>query len=106
MAASTGGSPTSVAKKKPRPPARRPASMPRIRSDRTIYSSCRSVAGETEEVAGVVDPLVYRLPTDDRGDALLVADDVDQGQHHHAREDQPGKPFTNRNRGRKRDRTR
>src|SRR4051794_16007288 len=79
IALSTCGSPNTFAKTNASRPAARPASMPRIRSPRTVFEpSMPLVAGEAEEMASVVDPLVQGHALHDRRRALLGADEVEQ----------------------------
>src|ERR1700710_1150053 len=83
------GSAKILAKTNPRIPARNPEIAPR----RTIFSSTaqpclfsegeRSVAGKSEEVASVVDPLVHGEGlTEDRGHPLIDADEVVEDEAH------------------------
>src|SRR5260370_6682 len=50
---------------------------------------CRSVAGEAEEVAAVVQELVHIASRQHRGGALLGADEVQQDQPEQSGEDRP-----------------
>src|SRR6478736_5401556 len=94
MAALTCASPNSSAKHSPRSAARTPASIPRMRSARTmVLAACRSVAGEAEQVARVVDPLVDGGAAGERHRALLGTYDVEQEEQDYAGEHGPGEPF-------------
>src|SRR3954453_14704241 len=85
MAAWTWGSPTAYANANASRPAARPASMPRTSRARTMTSPL--VAGEAEEVATVVHELVDEGAGEDRRGALLGADEVQQHDREHAREE-------------------
>src|ERR1044072_5260531 len=69
--------------------------MPRTNRFLTVaeFMSCSaslgSVAGEAEEVAGIMHPLMDTLTRDHRGGTLLGADEVQQDQHQNAEEDRP-----------------
>src|SRR5260370_38636431 len=74
-----------------KPPAR-PESSPRP-SRRLIIEL---VAGEGEEVAAVVHELVQVAARDDRGRALLDADEVDQREEKRQDEDRPARNVAQR----------
>src|SRR5688500_13772561 len=84
IAWSMGPSPNKVAKRYATTPAARPTNMPRTSRARADISAApsRSVAGEAEQVPSVVDELVHRRAGDERGDALLGADEVEQHDGH------------------------
>src|ERR1044071_7562406 len=72
-------------------PAARPASMPRISSPRTsFWESTALVAGEAEQVPGVVHELVERHAREDRRRALFGADEVEQHDRQQRREQRVG----------------
>jgi hypothetical protein len=56
------------------------------------------VAGEAEEVTGIMEPLVHIVATNDRCCALLGPDDVQQEQERETSESNPRKPFLDGNR--------
>ena len=53
-----------------------------------------SVAGEAEQMASVVNPLVYGRAGEQRSRALLSRDEVQSDQEQHCREDQPRRHLT------------
>src|SRR5262249_30992271 len=90
------GSPKTLPKVKASSAAKTPTSIPRMRNERIMLSSPRSVAGEAEQVATVVHELVDEVARDDRGGAFLGADEVVEQQEHQPTEDGVGKPLTHR----------
>ena len=75
-----------------------PTSMPRTRSVLTIGGRLLSVTGKAEKVASVVHELVHVHAAEQRGRALLGADEIDRQQQNKAGENRPRQPFAKRNR--------
>src|SRR5229473_466352 len=74
-------------------PASAPASRPRAITRFCIFGNPRSVAGEAEEMAGVVDELVdVGVATEDGGSTLIDPDEIqhDEGQENGARQPEGG----------------
>src|SRR3954471_2806304 len=92
IALSIWGSPNSLANTKASTPAARPTSIPRIRSPRAARAPSIGdlVAGEAEEVAAVVDPLVERHARHEARGALLGADEVDEEDGQQREQDRVG----------------
>src|SRR5579875_906309 len=98
MARSTCGSPNSEAKPKARTPANRPASIPRISKPRTTGRPSASVAGEAQQMPSVVDELVNVHAGNERGGALLGADEVEGEQGEQSAEYRPRQNLAQRDR--------
>src|SRR4029453_11281291 len=97
MAALTDGSPTTYATPKATSPANRPASRPLTRKSR-VEIMRGSVAGEAEQGAPVVDPLMDSSAGKHGSYPLFSGDEVHGNQQQHSREDQPGQYLTQRKR--------
>src|SRR4051794_11494894 len=80
------GSPKMEANANASSPATAPSSIPRTSRERTMVA-CPLVAGEAEEVPGVVHELVDGSAGEQRRGAFFGADEVDQHEHDHAGED-------------------
>src|SRR4051812_43771242 len=100
MALSTAGSPNTRANTNDSRPATSPAIMPRTSNDLTMVGLLLLMAGEAEQMPAVVDELVQHLARDDRRRALVHADQVEQSQQDHAREQGPRRELAQRDRGR------
>src|SRR3954447_14578083 len=98
MAWLTAGSPTTSANPVATSPPRAPATSPQMSRFRSTAAR-RLVAGEAEQVAPVVDPLVHGAAGDERRHALVDTHEVDE-QHQRGAEQRPWERVADRDRRR------